>query len=207
MTLPAMSLLAPRASVTTRLLTSCLVGMFVAGCLDHELPPDEAQAGGGGGVASVFIAQQRDFADFEDWLPFESDVEGEHGGVIGTITEYVKRLPESDSDAFPIGTMIVKTVEPNEGAAPAVHAMVKRGGAFNKSGALGWEFFELKKNDDGVVIIVWRGAEPPTGESYRNLLRQNDLDDSRMEVDCNSCHLGSDNDAVLSDLLELNSLP
>jgi hypothetical protein len=102
--------------------------------------------------------------------------------------------------------MIVKTVAPTQGKAPAVHAMVKRGGTFNKRGALGWEYFELKQNADGVPVIVWRGATPPTGEAYRNLLRQNDLDDGRMEADCNSCHVATENDAVLSDLLDLDSL-
>jgi hypothetical protein len=195
-----------RATLGRALLLLSVLGP-AGGCLDHELPPGDAADGGASGGASTFIAQQSDFADFEEWLPFETDVEGEHGGVVGTITEYLKSLPDAGSDTFPVGTMIVKTVDPKQGEAPAVHAMVKRGGAFNRSGALGWEYFELKVSSTGTPIIVWRGAQPPTGERYRSLLRQNDLDDSRMEVDCNDCHIGSDNDAVLSDMLELTSLP
>ncbi|HKU43324.1 MAG TPA: hypothetical protein VJR89_34420 [Polyangiales bacterium] len=177
--------------------------LLLAGCLDHELAPDaEGEPGSSG--SSIFIAQQRDFADFEDWMPFEIEVEAEHTSVKGKITEYLSQMPAPNSDRFPVGTMIAKTVETDAGVAPEIHAMAKRGGSFNAKGAQGWEFFELKKDKDGTPVIVWRGAKPPDGERYKNLL---DPNATRMEVDCNGCHADTANDAVLSDELSLRHLP
>ena len=174
---------------------------LVSGCLDHELAPDDEGLGVAGG--DLFIAQQGDFAGFEDWMPFETEVMGEHGGMLGTIVEYLNAMPDPGSDSWPVGTMIVKTVEPNEGPAPAIHAMVKRGGTFNKRGALGWEFFELQKKPSGATVIAWRGATPPNGERYKDLLNPTA---NTMEADCNGCHEGRSNDAVLSEALDLASL-
>lgn len=183
--------------------TLCLsaIALCASACLDHRLAPDEDEVGVAG--SAVYIALQSDFRDYEDWMQFDADVEGEHGGVVGTITEYLNELPESGADEFPVGTMIVKTVQPKDGPTPAIHAMVKRGGTFNKSGALGWEYFELQKNEKGTPLIAWRGAAPPTGERYKNLLNPNA---DTVEADCNGCHVASKNDAVLSDALQLDAL-
>lgn len=187
-------------------IASALALFASAGCLDNELAPDDPnnpRNAGDVGSSTNYIALQRDFRDYEDWMKFDTDVEGEHAGVIGTITEYLNKLPEQGDDSFPVGTMIVKTVQPKDGPAPAVHAMVKRGGTFNKTGAAGWEFFELSKSESGTPVIVWRGAAPPSGETYKNLL----MPDSNMqEADCNGCHVISKNDAVLSDALQLTAL-
>jgi hypothetical protein len=180
---------------------SCLIAIAIfgaAGCLDHELAPDEHSNVGG-----VYIALQSDFRNYEDWMKFDSDVVAEHGGTVGTITEYLNQLPEKGATEFPVGTMIVKTVQPKDGPVPATHAMVKRGGTFNQTGAPGWEFFELQKNDKGTPIIVWRGPKPPAGEKYKNLLMP---DSNMLEADCNGCHEISKNDAVLSDALKLDAL-
>jgi hypothetical protein len=189
-----------------RVCGSALAFLAAAGCLDHELAPDDPNRDVG--VASncielQCIALQSNFRDYEDWMKFDTDVMGEHAGALGTITEYLNELPEMGASEFPVGTMIVKTVQPTEGPAPAIHAMVKRGGTFNKTGALGWEFFELAKNKKGTPIIVWRGAKPPTGERYKNLLMP---DSNVLEADCNGCHVGSKNDAILSDALQLDAL-
>jgi hypothetical protein len=173
-----------------------------AGCLDHELAPDDRSDVGVPGSA-VYIALQSDFRDFEDWMKFDTEVMGEHAGTLGMISEYLNELPETGATEFPVGTMIVKTVQPKDGPAPAIHAMVKRGGTFNKTGALGWEYFELQKNDKGTPTIAWRGQKPPTGEKYKNLLMP---DSNTMEADCNGCHEVSKNDAVLSDALQLDAL-
>jgi hypothetical protein len=179
-----------------------LVASTGAACLDHELAPGDDGPGAAG--SNLFIAQQPDFADFEDWMPFETEVRAEHGGMLGKIVEYLSAMPDAGSDEWPVGTMIVKTVEPAEGEAPAIHAMAKRGGDFNKGGAIGWEFFELQKNKKGTPVIVWRGAKPPSGERYKNLLNPGA---DTMEADCNGCHEGGSNDAVLSEVLDLGSLP
>ena len=175
----------------------------LAGCLDHRLAPDD-EAAGGVDASGVFIALQTDFAHFEDWMPFETEVMAEHGSASGTITEYLNKMPEADSSEFPVGTIIVKTVETKDGPSKEIHAMVKRGGDFNKRGALGWEFFELQKNSKGTPVIAWRGTAPPNGERYKNLLNP---DANTMEADCNGCHEGTNNDAVLSAVLDLAELP
>lgn len=172
----------------------------LAGCLDNQLAPDDVD---NVGAAGNYIALQTDFRNYEDWMKFDTDVMGEHAGTIGTITEYLNQLPDTGASEFPVGTMIVKTVQPKDGPAPAIHAMVKRGGTFNKQGALGWEYFELAKNDKGTPIIVWRGPVPPTGEKYKNLLMP---DSNTLEADCNGCHVVSKNDAILSDVLQLSAL-
>jgi hypothetical protein len=171
-----------------------------AGCLDNELAPDDPN---NVGAAKNYIALQTNFRDYEDWMKFDTDVMGEHAGTVGTITEYLNKLPDMGATEFAVGTMIVKTVQPTDGPVPAIHAMVKRGGAFNKSGAIGWEYFELSKNDKGTPTIVWRGQAPPTGEKYKNLLMP---DSNVLEADCNGCHVVSKNDAILSDALQLDAL-
>lgn len=180
---------------------SAVALVALAGCLDNQLAPDDDPKNVG--AAGNYIALQSDFRDYEDWMKFDTEVMGEHAGTVGTITEYLNQLPETGSEDFPVGTMIVKTVQPVAGPAPAIHAMVKRGGVFNKTGALGWEYFELAKNEKGTPIIVWRGQKPPTGEKYKNLLMP---DANTMEADCNGCHVVSKNDAVLSDVLQLSAL-
>ena len=182
---------------------SCLLlALLATGCLDHELPPDEREVAGN--PAAVFIAQQGDFADFEEWTAFEIEKSAQHGAAKGVVTEYLSEMPAPDSEAFPVGTMIAKTVETDAGVAPEIHAMVKRGGTFNQRGAVGWEYFELQKNSKGTPVIIWRGTQPPNGERYKDLLNP---DANMMEADCNDCHADSPNDAVLSDVLRLSALP
>jgi hypothetical protein len=184
-----------------RLCWSAVALIALAGCLDHQLAPDDDP--NSASAAGEYIPQQSDFRDYEDWMRFDTAVMGEHAGTVGTITEYLNRLPDKGADEFPVGTMIVKTVQPEDGPAPAIHAMVKRGGTFNKHGALGWEYFELAKNEKGTPTIVWNGPTPPNGEKYKNLLMP---DSNMMEADCNGCHVVSNNDAVLSDALQLSAL-
>lgn len=181
-----------------------LAAACLGGCLDHQLAPED-EAASGPDASGVFIALQRDFAGFEDWMPFEIEVEGEHGNAAGTVVEYLNLMPEPGSSEFPIGTIIVKTVQAEgEAPSPEIHAMVKRGGSFNKRGAFGWEFFELQKNTKGTPVIAWRGTAPPDGERYKNLLNPNA---NTMEADCNGCHAGMPNDSVLSAVLDLDELP
>lgn len=170
--------------------------MLAGGCLDHDLPADSTPK------AMSFLAQEGDFADFREWMSFELSASDSHAATVGDVTVYASRLPDSGAKAFPVGTMIVKTVQPKAGAL-VIHAMAKRGGDFNARGALGWEFFELVLNDDDVPIMVWRGAEPPDGESYQ-LLPGVEL--SGMEVQCNDCHTSDVNDSVLDDMLDLEQL-
>ena len=139
-----------------------LLGHGLCGCLDNDVAPTEAD--GGTSAKSVFLAVQRDFSDFRDWMTYEKDVTDDHGGIVGTTTVYLNEMPPEGAEKFPVGTMLVKTMEPADGSRLTIHAMVKRGGTFNPMGAVGWEYFELALNKSDVPIILWRGDKPPNGE-------------------------------------------
>ena len=125
-----------------------------------------------------FIALERDFQGFEGWskvdLSQRPAVSETHAS--GDAHEYVSHLPAPGSKEFPVGTILVKTVKSNhppQGGTEAkaandtdIFAMVKRGGGYNRRGALGWEWFELRRRGDDTLGIVWRGVNPPSGEGY-----------------------------------------
>jgi len=178
--------------------TALVVALTLGACLDHELPPDEGAAD-----REVFIALQRDFADFLDWPAFELATV-EHGGASGEVVVYLDRIPPSGAEEWPVGTMLVKTVEVGAPTSWVIHAMVKRGGDFNAHAALGWEYFELAINDEGTPVLLWRGEEPPGEGSY--LPTPGLGAETTMEADCNACHAASsENDHVLSEPLRLEA--
>jgi len=183
-----------------------LCALAAGGCLDHELPEDADSAGS----ADTFIALPRDFCDFREWMPFPLREIDMHAGVTGPLVVYLKELPPEGAVEFPVGTMIVKTVELGDPKEWEVHAMVKRGGTFNSRGAIGWEFFDLGIDDDCTPDIHWRGEKAPRDHGYKSLpgLMSDDAS-NMMDADCNSCHGQMDareNDAVLSEPLQLKDL-
>lgn len=169
-------------------------------CLDNQLDESETSEG-----KSVFIAQAGDFLRYEDWMKIERETRNEHGGVVGLTTVYVNELPEPAAEAFPIGTILFKTTMVEGYDKPTIHAMAKRGSRFNPEGVLGWEYFELILDKKGVPFILWRGANPPTGEAYRSILGAQDLSDRPMELDgnCNSCHMEGQDGILGEDVLKL----
>lgn len=179
---------------------ACAAVFGLTACLDHELPPGEDADG-----QDVFIALQRDFADFQDWPAFDLGTL-EHADVEGQVVVYLERLPPRDAEVWPVGTRIVKTVELGEPTSWVIHAMVKRGGDFNAGGALGWEYFELVLDAEGTPVLRWRGEAPPTPGSYLPTPGlATDADEE--EPDCNGCHAATnDNDHVLSEPLRLEAL-
>jgi hypothetical protein len=180
---------------------SALLAAGLCGCLDNKLA-EEA-----GGTPDVFIAQQRDFDDYADWITYEKEISDDHGGVVGKTTVYLNEMPPEDAQRFPVGTILVKTMEPSDDSRLTIHAMVKRGLGFNTKGALGWEYFELALNKNSLPIILWRGEDPPTGEMYRVLLQKNDLaQDMMVESSCNSCHAEA-RDGTFDDVAALLSDP
>jgi hypothetical protein len=124
-----------------------------------------------------------------------------HAAATGPVNVYLNDLPPADATRFPVGTLIVKTVEAGAPSKWTIHAMSKRGGDFTARGALGWEFFELKIDEDDVPVIVWRGEKPADGQKYKDL-----TGDGMTEKDCNDCHQSSKNDAVLAPELDLSTL-
>jgi len=180
--------------------------LAAGGCLDNDLP-ENAESGGS---ADTFIALPRDFCDFREWMPFRLRDVDMHAGATGPLVVYLKELPPMGAVEFPVGTMIVKTVEIGDPKEWEVHAMVKRGGMFNSRGAIGWEFFDLGIDDDCTPAIHWRGEKAPRDHGYKSLpgLMSDDAS-TMMDADCNSCHGKADareNDAVLSAPLQLKDL-
>lgn len=140
----------------------------------------------------VFIALPKDFVSFKTWQHFElpdSEVPNSPH-TSGPRTVFINRLPAKGSSAFPVRTLIVKTI-----ASGQAFAMSKRGGDYNALGASGWEWFELRPATDGTPAIVWRGITPPIGESYSGIAGGT----------CNDCHAGAKtNDFVQTSVLRLS---
>lgn len=176
--------------------------------------------GGGSGAPSggpTFVAFASDFNGFRDWssapamqastLPPLDAGDGTNGlgaadggaadaGIHGgPLTVYWKAPPPHGATTFPLGTIIVK--EPSDGdlTTRQIFAMVKRGGDFNPTGAVNWEWFELQNVDSATVQIVWRGFGPPAGETYGG-----------NPAFCNGCHvIAAGNDDVWSSALQLTN--
>jgi hypothetical protein len=164
-------------------------------------------AGDAGGP--TFVALPQDFScggpygGFHTWAstpgvgpPGAPDPSGLTDGGIhaGPMTTYINTKPPSGSTSFPVGTMIVK--EQNDPALTdrQIFAMVKRGGGYNPSGAVNWEFFELQNLDSCNVEIVWSGF-PGVTDPYA----------SNPNV-CNDCHFQrQSNDYVWTVGLTLSS--
>jgi hypothetical protein len=154
--------------------------------------------------AGTFVAFASDFSGFHSW-PSTPGVApdgapppptGDAGVHFGPLTTYINKRPPPGSTSFPVGTIIVK--EPNDPPLldRQIFAMVKRGGGYDSSGAIGWEFFGLRNLDANDVTILWRGVGPPTGEAYG----------SDVNV-CKDCHAGArSNDFVWTEGLELSRL-
>jgi hypothetical protein len=148
-------------------------------------------------ASGLFVAIASDFRGYHSWDSFDvtdkADLAGIHDG--STVTEYINKLPPSGSDAFPLGTIIVK--EATGGTNDhEIFSMVKRGGNLNKV-ASGWEWFDLLPVDDGrdSVTIKWHGVGPPSGETYGG-----DADSG-----CNACHRDCGNDGVCANALNLKN--
>jgi hypothetical protein len=156
-------------------------------------------------AAGEFVAYASDFANFRSWSstigegppgapqPPSSTDGGLHAGPL---TTYINQKPPKGSTSFPVGTIIVK-----EPTAPAlterqIFAMVKRGGGYNSSGAINWEWMELRSVDESNATILWRNVGPPSGEAY-----------GASPNICNDCHeMARTNDYVWTAGLDLSSL-
>jgi hypothetical protein len=163
------------------------------GCLDHELDPADADGGAGG---PTFLALQRDFQSFRSWRRLPVGAEAIDGGHDAG-SRFVYASGSAVAGAFPVGTMIVKTVEDGAPTAWEIHARAKRGGGFNGAGAFGWEWFDLRIVEADAVVIMWRGEKPPKDHGYESLPGLGTT--NSMDGDCNTCHAAaSASDYVLS---------
>lgn len=167
-----------------------------SGCLDDEMDPALA-----GGSDTTFIAVQRDFQSFLSWSRTQvGDAEIVGGHAAGPRFAYVSTPPVNGK--FPVGAMIAKTVEVGDPSTWSIHAKAKRGGGFNSSGTLNWEWFELRIVAANAVTILWRGAQPPKDHGYESLPGLGAT--TAMEGDCNTCHAAaSSTDYLLSPVLQM----
>ncbi len=144
-----------------------------------------------------FVAFTQDFEGFRRWRR-TSLGRFSAGGHLEGPEQYayvnIPRRPESRT--FETGTIIVRTLERGDPTTWQVFASVKRSGGYNARGNVGWEFFRLRIDARGRVVIVARGLNPRTG-----------LDDPYGAADgigCNTCHGSVDArvyDGVLSPVL------
>jgi len=162
-----------------------------AGCLDDQLDPAQLS-----GPQGTFIALERDFQGFLGWRRIQvggAVIAGGHAA--GPRFAYVSAVPAGGS--YPIGTMIVKTVETGDQTTWTMHARAKRGGGFNPQGALRWEWFELHTFTSGQTSILWRGEKPPADHGYEALPGLGQA--SSTEASCNTCHTGAqDGDSIVA---------
>ncbi|HET9627746.1 MAG TPA: hypothetical protein VFP84_40590 [Kofleriaceae bacterium] len=151
-------------------------------------------------AGSTFIAVDTSWRNFRTWPSVHSDGPVDDGTfppeVLGPRTQYINCKPAAGSTEFPVGTMIAEIRESGK-----IFAAAKRGGGFNSTGAVNWEWFELVIDDTNQVApvhIFWRGFGPPIGDTYGG----------DVTGGCNACHkaCGSSNDYACSPKLQLPTL-
>jgi hypothetical protein len=134
----------------------------------------------------TFVAYNSDFRGYQTWASFSLDNSDPGGSthVAGKRTIYINHEPPAGASQFPVGTIIVKETMVDG----KIFAQAKRGGTYDGTGAVGWEWFELA-TVGGVTGIKWRGKGPPAGEIYGG----------DPNAGCNMCHkLAVNNDSVLA---------
>jgi hypothetical protein len=154
-------------------------------------------------VVLPFIAQASDFDGFHAWPSFflSNALAPGDAHINGPRRVYINRVPPKGSEAFPVGTILVKesdTPLTEAGVPPAVprrtvFASVKRGGGYDPKGDVDWEWFALQNLDDGTERVLWRGPGPASGGVYGNGLLGG----------CSTCHkVAKKTDYVLTQPLQ-----
>lgn len=154
-------------------------------------------------AAPKYFATDASFEGFRAWerhplssptLPVQA--------IPGPAFVYASRRPEPGARRWPVGSILVKTVEPSDDPRDwTVHAMVKRHERFNPEGAVGWEFFALQLDAEGAPTILWRSDGHNDGHAYGASTMMLPTDH---ELSCNDCHaLRWQTDAVLTPSLSL----
>jgi hypothetical protein len=162
--------------------------------------------GGAGGGGDTYVPLPGDFIPFRGWTRIFLGDGPLEGHPAGPRYGYVKTKPGATE--YPIGAIIVKTVENGEPQQWDVFAMAKRGGNYNPGGATNWEFFTLLMNGDNVPIVVNAGTNPSDPDRDAGI-GHGYSDPSGSGVTCNRCHgvAGTErSDHILSPLLAPGAL-
>jgi hypothetical protein len=176
-------------------LAACAL-LALAACSSAPQSPDSAPEPDAAADASdSFLAFAASFQGFQRWDHYPAPADQDAGAadpvhVDPTLIEYVNHRAPPGNAPFPVGTMIVKEGTQGDPLQRQFFAMVKRGGDYNATGAIGWEWFELQNVAEpaGSVSIVWRGFGPPEGEIYGG----------NAKAGCNECHVTAEHDAVFA---------
>jgi hypothetical protein len=113
----------------------------------------------------VFIATPSDFDGFRSWpsIAITTDVAPGDSHLNGPRHVFYNHAPPKGARAFPVGTILVKETDPGPVTQRTVFAMVKRGGDYDPTGDVNWEWFQLANQANGTEVIVWRGTGPAGG--------------------------------------------
>jgi hypothetical protein len=184
--------------------STVLAGLLAMGC-------SAGSDGGPGGEsappgdAGIVIAQVDDFSGFCKWSSAPAITDGDGGDGVhdaGPLTVYWNKPPPHGSQQFPVGTIILKESNQADPAKRIAFAMVKRqarGTGWNSAdggGADGWEWWSVTDLGNCNIMKLWRGATPPSTESYAGMALG----------DCNGCHSqAADNDYVWDKALQLSN--
>jgi hypothetical protein len=172
------------------LLFVALTATGATGCLDDRLDPSQV------GSTDVFTPLLPDFIPFRSWSRVQvGDALIAGGHAAGPRFCYVNQPASNGS--YPIGTIIVKTVETGDPNTWTIHARAKQGGGVNPQGALDWYWYELLIFTSGDMAILWSGTAPPVAHGYEALPGVGAT--SSTETACNTCHTGPrDSDSILA---------
>jgi hypothetical protein len=153
--------------------------LVACGCSARDATP----VTDGGSAAGEFVAMARDFAPFRAWRAVALGDQPNTADPPGPRTAFVRLPPDAGAHDYPVGAMIVKAIENTPSPTNwDLFAMAKRGGDFDPSGAVGWEFFLLKLDGDDTIQVVARGTvlTPPVdaGMAYGSV----------GAIFCSGCH-------------------
>jgi hypothetical protein len=146
-----------------------------AGSTDAGVDADGGRLG-----AIPFIAETADFTGFHAWhsIAIDSNLAPGDSHINGPRHVFINHVPPKGSTKFPVGTIIVKETDPGPVTQRTVFASVKRGGDYDPTGDVNWEWFSLQNLPSGTESILWRGPGPSSGGVYGNGTLGG----------CNACH-------------------
>lgn len=184
----------------------CAIGVACGAGSDASSAPGPAPTAA---PPAEHVATADDFAGFRSWerIPIEGAAVPTKARP-GAVAVYARRRAPAGATAWPLGTAFVKAVESGDDPRDwTVHAMVKRGGDFNRAG-YGWEFFGLQLTEDGRPVILWRTEGDNDGHAYSSGLSPGITVGMApdVELSCNDCHGNAwQDDTILTPALSLRA--